>query len=96
MAVQWTIWWMNWGTRSGTGDDTVGVVGDAWRRQGPCTGYSVVRLAVLGTTWWKYWETRGGIGERYGESIGGHLVVPGCPRDPLNNSGGVLGHPPAP
>ena len=84
------------GARGGTGDDVVGVVGDAWRRCGLCTGDAVVRVAVLGLVWWEYWGTRGGTGEQYGGSIGGRLAVMGCPADLLNNSRRVLGHPLAP
>ena len=67
-------------------------------------------MAALGTVYWGYkgtngstrvsmvgvLETRGGTQEQYGGSIGGRLAILGCPPDPLNNSGGVLGHPVAP
>ena len=67
-------------------------------------------MAALGTVYWGYrgthgstgvrmvgvLGTRGGTGEQYGASVGGHLAVLGCPPDPLNNPGGVLGHPLAP
>ena len=53
-------------------------------------------MAVLGSVWWEYWGTRGGIGEQNGGSIGRRLAVLGCPTNPLNNSGGVLGDPLAP
>ena len=59
-----------------------------WGYRGTHGSTGVNMVGVLGT--------RGGTGEQYGGSIEGRLTVPGCPRDPLNNSGGVLGHPLAP
>ena len=32
VVERWTVWWVYWGTRGGTGDDVMGVVGGAWRR----------------------------------------------------------------
>ena len=68
-------------------------------------------MVALGTLYWGYrgtdgnigvsvvgvLGTRGGTGEQYGGSIKGSLGGTGVsPRDPLNSSGGILGHPLAP
>ena len=62
--------------------------GAYWGYRGTHGSTGVSMVGALGT--------RGGTGEQYGGSIEGRLTVLGCPLDPLNNSGGVLGHPPAP
>ena len=32
VVVRWTIWWVYWGMRGGTGDDVMGLVEGTWRR----------------------------------------------------------------
>ena len=48
MAALGTVYWEYWGTRGGTGDNMVGVQGDAWR--------------YWGAVWWEYGKTPRGTG----------------------------------